>query len=295
MELLRALAVFAEPPNEKLFAVAESLGFENPPSEDEYTDIFLFNLYPYASVYLGEEGMLGGEARDRIAGFWRALNLMPPNEPDHLSTLLALYANLRTEGEKRRRGEGEKKNNGQRTTDNGQKFHHARKVFLHEHILSWLPVYLHKLKQIATPFYIRWAKILEEVLIEESKFVGEQESLSIHLREPLNLIDPRGDGFEKFLSSLLAPVSSGMILTRDDFKRAANDLNLGLRMGERKLMLKNLFGQDAGKVLRWLSNEADDWLQWHQSQQSIFGETAKAWKDKADAASQLLKQLANEI
>jgi hypothetical protein len=73
-----------------------------------------------------------------------------------------------------------------------------------------------------------------------------------------------------------------------------NDLNLGLRIGKRKLMLKILFEQDAGKVLRWLSNEADDWLQWHQSQQEVFGETAKAWKDKADAASQLLKELANE-
>ena len=36
--------------------------------------------------------MLGGEARDRIAGFWRALGLVPPPEPDHLAVMLGLYA-----------------------------------------------------------------------------------------------------------------------------------------------------------------------------------------------------------
>jgi TorA maturation chaperone TorD len=281
MELIRALAVFAEPPDENLSSVAAALGFETLPSTDEYTDIFLFQLVPYASVYLGEEGLLGGEARDRIAGFWRVLNLTPPVEPDHIATMLSLYVNLCQE---------EEMANGK---EQMATFHHARKVFLHEHILSWLPVYLRKLKQIATPFYFRWAEILEEVLIEESKLVGEQETLSIHLSEPLNLIDPREEGFENFLSSLLAPVRSGMILTRDDFKRTANDLNLGLRMGERKFMLESLFGQDAQRVLNWLSNEAQEWLQWHQSQEEIYGATAEAWAVKANATLKTLKELAD--
>ena len=62
-----------------------------------HTDLFVFQLQPYASVYLGAEGMLGGEARDRIAGFWRALGASPPSEPDHLATMLAL---LRRSGER---------------------------------------------------------------------------------------------------------------------------------------------------------------------------------------------------
>ena len=38
--------------------------------------------------------MLGGEAADRVAGFWRALGREVPGEPDHLSALLGLYAGL---------------------------------------------------------------------------------------------------------------------------------------------------------------------------------------------------------
>lgn len=276
MELIRALAVFAEPPNENLTHIARALDFETP-REDEYTETFLFQLYPYASVYLGAEGMLGGEARDRIAGFWRALNLAPPVEPDHLSTLLALYANLCDEG--------------QRTKDKGQKYNHARKVLFWEHIASWLPVYLHKMKEHAPPFYLRWAELLEQVLIEEAKSLGQPEIISQHLVQDVSLQNPNEHGFEMFLSSLLSPASSGIILTKSDLQRAARELNLSLRIGERKFNLQALFGQDTRNVLRWLSKETEEWLQWHTSQKDFFGETALSWAKKAESSLQLLNEL----
>src|SRR5918911_4254765 len=131
MELFRALAVLAEPPTVKAARVAEALELGELPTADEYTELFVFQLYPYASVYLGSEGMIGGEARDRVAGFWRALGQMPPAEPDHLSVMLALYARL---------CELEEEESGGRAN-----WHRARRAFLWEHLLSWLPVYLTKL------------------------------------------------------------------------------------------------------------------------------------------------------
>src|SRR5829696_2879759 len=106
MELFRALAVFAEPPDRPGAArVAEALGLGALPGVSAYTDLFVFQLYPYASVYVGPEGMLGGEARDRVAGFLAALGHDVPAEPDHLSLLLGAYAWLceaeRTEEEGR--------------------------------------------------------------------------------------------------------------------------------------------------------------------------------------------------
>ena len=60
MELFRALAIFAEPPTVKSARVAEALELGEVPGADEYTEAFIFQLYPYASVYLGAEGMIGG-------------------------------------------------------------------------------------------------------------------------------------------------------------------------------------------------------------------------------------------
>ena len=75
-------------------AITSGAELEGAIDSSAYMDLFGFQLYPYASVYLGSEGMLGGEARDRIAGFWRAIGEPPPSEPDHLAVLLALYARL---------------------------------------------------------------------------------------------------------------------------------------------------------------------------------------------------------
>ena len=169
MELFRALAALAESPRAESARLSDALGLGAPPGADEHTQIFVFQLYPYASVYLGAEGMMGGEARDRVAGFWRALGLAPPAEADHLSVMLALYARLcelETAGQDARRGAS---------------WRAARKAFLWEHLLSWLPAYLDKLREIAPDFYRRWAELLSAALGEEADEVGQQQELSAHL------------------------------------------------------------------------------------------------------------------
>ncbi|HAC46500.1 MAG TPA: hypothetical protein DCF65_10605, partial [Chloroflexi bacterium] len=84
-------------------------------------------LWPYASIYVGAEGKLGGEARDRVAGFWRALHLTPPAEPDHLAALLGLYATLADM-------EAAEQDPARR-----QLRRSSRQALLWEHLLSWLP------------------------------------------------------------------------------------------------------------------------------------------------------------
>ena len=51
MELFRALAVLVEPPDRPGAArVAEALGLGEVSEASAYTDVFVFQLYPYASV-----------------------------------------------------------------------------------------------------------------------------------------------------------------------------------------------------------------------------------------------------
>ncbi|HSM05886.1 MAG TPA: molecular chaperone TorD family protein, partial [Longimicrobiales bacterium] len=93
-DLLRALGALSEEPRPEHQRLADLLELPDGPGAGEFTDVFVMNLYPYASVHLGEEGMLGGEARDRVAGFWQALGIRPPREPDHLGSLIGLLAEL---------------------------------------------------------------------------------------------------------------------------------------------------------------------------------------------------------
>ncbi len=307
MEIFRALAVFAEPPEgPEVARLAALLNLGEPPSASEFTETFVFRLYPYASVYLGAEGMLGGEARARVAGFLSALGETPPPEPDHLSTLLATYARLsaaresedaggdgrRTEAEERRvEGDEPRTEADEGGARRRAGLDAARKAFLWEHLLSWLPVYLGRVAEVAPPFYRRWAELLLSALVEEARACGQPRSLPLHLREAPPPADPRAESAEEFLSSLLAPARSGLVITRDDLARAARALGTSARAGERRFVLKALMGQDACGVLAWLSEEASRQSARHDARRDAFGPVAEWWAARASATAKLLREL----
>ncbi len=276
MELLRSLAALAEPPGRETPRIAELLRLGTPPEPVDYDDLFLFQLYPYASVYLGPEGMLGGEARDRIAGFWRVLEQTPPPESDHLSLVLALYARLCELEE------------DTADAETASRWRHLRTTFLWEHIVSWVPVYLEKLQELASPFYQAWGELLREVLQSEAIELGQPNILPLHLREAPALPDPAAEGGEAWLDSLLSPVRSGVLLVRSDLVKAGRDLQLATRVAERRYALKGLLGQDTGATIDWLAAEAAAWQDRHLRWHDLSGPIADFWSQRAaDTAERL--------
>lgn len=284
MELFRALGALLEPPEAgwtadrlRLVQLLDLAEEDDPlPSSEAYTDLFLFQLYPYASVYLGPEGMLGGEARDRIGGFLRALGAKPPQEPDHLAFLLAAYADLGSQGDR----------SDESPESNHPKLVRARKAFLWEHLLSWLPAWLHVLRRLQPPgFFHRWADLLDESLRREAVVLGMPDELPLHLREaPAQEASKAAD---QFVGSLLAPARSGLVLVRDDLRRAADTLGLGLRAGERRYVVEHLLGQDPYAVLSWMADEADSWAA-HWAEQSWLGDVGRWWRDRANGTKRAL-------
>lgn len=279
MELFRALAVLCEPPSPAHRRVARALRLPAIPSSADYADLFLFQLYPYASVYAGPEGMLGGEARDRVAGFWRALGRIPPAEPDHLAALLGLYATL---------AEAEE---GESEAAAGLLRREARRALLSEHLLAWLPPFLAKAREIGPPVYRCWAELLHEALRGEAEALGPQPSLPLHLRQAPPLQPPEATGGREFLAALLAPARSGIILVRSDLARAARGLGLGLRAGERRFVLESLLSQEPRATLAWLAGEAEAWEGRH-ARETWLGAVSQFWRERAGAAAALLSEAA---
>ncbi|MEE8115736.1 MAG: molecular chaperone TorD family protein [Gemmatimonadales bacterium] len=282
MELFRALAVLAEPPRAETTRLADLLELGRAPTPHEYTELFLFQLYPYASVYLGPEGMLGGEARDRVAGFWRALGEVPPTEPDHLAVLLALYARL---------ADAER---GEPDPTRRSACRRARAALLWEHLLSWLPVYLSKLIEIAPPPYASWGRLLDGTLAAEAKSIPPPARLPLQLREAPALSNPRIDDLDTYLSELLAPVRSGVIVTRADLARAARALALGLRTGERRFVLQSLVNQDARGMIDWLGREVTAWGERHAAWEDYLGGISRFWAQRAQHTADTLQTLCRE-
>ena len=263
MELFRALGALCEPPSPLHRPAAEALGLPGEARDEDYAELFLFQLYPYASVYLGDEGKLGGEARDRIAGFWGALGLTPPAEPDHLAALLGLYAEL---AEREAPAEW-------------------RRALLWEHLISWTGPYLDRVEQLAPPYHRAWAALLRDALDAELAALGPLPLAPLAHREAPALEPPSEVGGAAFLAQLLAPVRTGFVLVRSDLVAAARDLGLGMRVAERRYVLEALLSQDADATLRWLAGFAARGPERHRSE---------FWRERAAAAAELLEQTAED-
>lgn len=279
MELIRALAVLGECPDSRHAALAELLALPGTPDPATYTDLFTLQLYPYASVYVGAEGMLGGEASDRVAGFWRALGIAPPAEADHLATLLALYAELR----ERRAIEPDQTRRAALDRASG--------ALLWEHLLPWVPLFTRKMRAIGDEFYAAWAELLERTLLAEARDREPLARVPLHLRDAPPFADPREEGARPFIAALLAPVRSGFVLVRDDLARASSDLGLGLRKGERRYVLESLFAQERVDVLAWLAAEATRAARSYREIADLPTLVCDYWTARANASAALLDTL----
>jgi TorA maturation chaperone TorD len=280
-ELLRALGAVADSPQAAAAACA-ALGLAAP-SAAGHTEVFMLNCPPHASVYLGAEGGLGGEAADRAAGFWRALGLTPPAEPDHLSALLSLYASL-----------GEAAAQARRPATAGA-FTRARRALLTEHLWPWLPGYLDAVAGLGTPVLAAWAELAAEVLAAEvardGQAGGPQDGpLPLALRAappPLTA----GCSLAELAVGVTTPVRSGMILTRRRLAAGAGETGAGHRIGERRFTVRAMLEQAPEQTLNWLAGEAGWWQRRHAAR-AAGGPAQQWWAQRAAHTQALLAEAA---
>jgi TorA maturation chaperone TorD len=278
-DLFRALGVLVEAPGRQHAALAELLGLPGPDSSD-WTEAFVVQLVPYASVYLGAEGMLGGEAADRVAGFWRALRLPVPADPDHLAALLGLYATLIEQEEH--------EPPGARRVLRRQ----ARAALLDEHLASWLLPYTDAMRYAGPPSYAAWADLLRLALVAEVAEVGVADRLSTHLLQAPRL-PALQSGLDALIDGLLAPARSGVVITRAHLADAACGRGLAVRLGGRKPVLRALIELEPAGVLDWLAEHARLSAARHLAHGLTAGHAARHWADRAATTATLLEGAAS--
>ena len=247
-ELLRALGAVAGDPADARTACA-ALGWAGPDNA-EHTELFVLNCPPYASVYLGAEGGLGGEGADRVAGFWRAMGLAPPAEPDHLAALLGLYASLGEAAGAPAPPRPPTRSPGPATRCSGSTCGPGCPA-------TWTP------SAICGPRPGPWARLARRALLaERGAHPGGWLPLALRAApEP----GPAADNLDALLDMLITPVRSGFILTRRRLAAGAEAAGAGHRIGERRFTLRALLEQDPAGTLSWLAGEAARWSRRHAS------------------------------
>jgi nitrate reductase delta subunit len=294
-ELLRALGAVASSPPPQCSQAAEGLGLPAPTAA-EHTGVFVLSAPPYAAIHLGGEGKLGGEGMDRVAGFWRVLGLTPPADADHLGALLMLYAEL---------GDAQTAAHGERSRG---RLRRAREALLWEHLWSWAPGYLTAVGRLGTPSLGPWARLTLRALARETRLCTAPAALPLALRAappPLGAGDapdetgwagPAPGAGGHLLDLLLAPVRSGVLLTREDLREAADAAGVGYRLGERRYTLAAMLGQDGAATLGWLSGFARRWASWHIEQHPVPGpDPRRWWADRAAGTAVALRELQRRL
>ena len=154
-ELLRALGAVATDP-------AAATALDLPPcGTAEHSEVFAFNCPPYASAYLGDDSA-------RLAAFWTAIGLDVPAEPDHLSTLLDLYARLGEAG------------GGPAPLRQAP----LRRTLFREHLWPWLPAYLGAVGDLPAGALAPWAALTLDALRREREPGRDPDGLlPVALRE----------------------------------------------------------------------------------------------------------------
>jgi hypothetical protein len=284
-ELWRALGALTEVAGDEATPVARSLGLVSPTPAD-HTEVFVLSCPPYGSIYLGPEGKLGGEATDRVAGFWRVLGMTPPAEPDHLASLLGLYAAL---------SEAEADAGTERLAAG---IAAARTTLFFEHLWSFAPIYLETVKQIAPGPLAGLADLTLSLLAGELRGLQAPDRLPLALR---SAPEPLGDApsLDELLDSAIAPLRSGMVLTRTSLRSAAESIGAGYRQGERRFSLKSVVEQAPGATLCFLAAEADRYAAIHDRQPPVVGnkgagDPRRWWSSRARRSADTFTRLSAE-
>jgi TorA maturation chaperone TorD len=278
-ELLRALGAVADSPSGAAAALT-ALGLPAV-SPAEHTEVFVLNCPPYAAIYLGAEGSLGGEAADRAAGFWRAMGLTPPAEPDHLAALLALYAWL-----------GEAAGEAARPAT-AQTLARFQAALFWEHLWSWLPGYLAAAAGLPARGLARWARLTWQVIAAEQRALPAPGRLPLALRaappQPGRLAS-----LAEVTGALLTPARSGLIITRRQLAAGAAEAGVGYRAGERRFTLRAMLEQDAAATLRWAAGQARWWQRSH-ARRCGADPACRWWAGRAGGTVRMLRFAVAEV
>ena len=290
-ELLRVLGAAAGDPGAAR-AAGTVLGL--PPCGDtEHAEVFAVNCPPYASVYLGTA------CTGRLAAFWAATGLGVPAEPDHLTTLLGLYARA-----------------GEATPESGPlrpapprpapprpapprpaplrsappRPAQVRQTLFREYLWPWMPAFLGAVSDLPAGALVPWAELTLCALRRERELDGGWDGpLPLALRAAPPTYAGGGPG--ELLDRLTTPMRSGIILTRRAVAAGADRVGAGQRIGNVRQALGVMLAAEPERTAGWLADEADGWSRRHLAMvPGTPGDRVQQWwADRAARTARVLR------
>jgi hypothetical protein len=182
----------------------------------EYERVFGFNVFPYASVFLEENAMLGGS----VSAEWSRLHARhlyqahsQGEEVDHVGTQLAFVAWLL-----------------HRDVDQARQTMGA-------YVSPWLPPFVCALHRIDVVWFSTLADLTLDLSLE---IAAPSTGPARHSTEVEGLLEGEQTGVREIVGFLSIPVRSGLFLSRHDITVLGRAVTIPRGFGGRAVMLSNL-------------------------------------------------------
>ncbi len=276
--------------------------FEPDEAAASHHQLFTFNLYPYASIFLTSNRLLGGEITNEIeAIYWQAGFTADPNiEPDHLGQTFMFLAHL-SQKETAAHSLGQPRK--------GIKLQQLQ--FLETHLLPWIIPCIIAIKQQDNRLYNELAQLVLPLVANH--YDSLQMSGIVPNSIPLTTLTPNPDnevalkdgrtGLRDIARYLITPNQSGLYLGRSDINQLARSVSLPHGFGSREQQLQTLL-ESAGQydtttsLLKALQSLVARWAKGYEEVVQTYPRMNKyttIWQNRLQRTQRLLIEMARQV
>ena len=202
---------------------------------DHYA-VFGMNVFPFETVFLTEDGLLGGAVSESVARSYYEAGFQPDDSEavDHIGNELGLMAFLCNEEADARDNE---------VVQAIQHLTQLQRQFLDNHLLCWLPSLVLAIHQQDDEKFSAIADLILDLVFKHRQSLDDDPihpTQSLVLPPVPNILDSDQTGLKEIAEFLLTPVYTGFYLSRDDIERIGSQFQLPRGFGKRNQMLTTL-------------------------------------------------------
>lgn len=247
-------------------AAAAPEAFDADEAAAIHYQLFGLNVFPYASLYLDDEGRIGGPVTDYVRHQFRPIDLgieLSQESADHLGHEL-IFLGFITGAEADAQADSAEAEIA--------RMQHIQRQFLDRHLLWWLPVFTHAVRRQKHSFYRTLAELTLELVLDHRAALAPEVAgpLTPALDDPPDVLEDESTGLKDIAGFLTRPAWSGGYLSRDDITRLGRSERVPRGFGDRTQMLANLLRSAAefdrlDSVMDRLCTWLDDWHAYYRT------------------------------
>lgn len=272
----------------------DAMSWDADEAAAQHYQLFGLNVFPYESIFLHDDGMLGSVVTEAVQETYRRIGFTPTSSEsaDHLANELAALAFLVG-------AEADALSDSEQAQS--QRMRHLQRQFLDEHLLRWFPALVQAVHQQDVPYYSELSDVLLRMFIEHRESLGEDllaQAGEFALPDVPVLLEREKTGLKDIAAFLLTPALSGLYLSREDIRRLGRTVELPHGFGSRQQMLTNLLRvaadyQQLEAVLQQMLELVQQWQRHYDTvaAHSTLQCIAPVWQQRLIHSANMLAQM----